>query len=275
MKIALQVYSVREDAERDFKGTLAAIKAMGYDGVEFAGLYDTKPETIRAWLDELGLEAMSAHIPVDAFLEDCAGTIAAYKTLGCTYVAIPWLDEARRPGNPGFDVLVGQLEDIGRQCADAGLTLLYHNHDFEFARLSDGRYALDAIYETIPAQYLQTEIDTCWVNVAGEDPAAYVRKYTGRAPVVHLKDFVMHGRARPEQMYALIDEKGADDAKVDAGESFDFRPVGYGVQDMKAICQASVDAGASWMVVEQDRSSERPAQEAAHMSRDYLKSIGY
>jgi len=37
--IAVQVYSVRDDASKNLYGTLKKIKAMGYDGVEFAGLY--------------------------------------------------------------------------------------------------------------------------------------------------------------------------------------------------------------------------------------------
>lgn len=38
--IAVQLYSVREDAAADLPGVLARIVDMGYDGVEFAGYYD-------------------------------------------------------------------------------------------------------------------------------------------------------------------------------------------------------------------------------------------
>ena len=94
------------------------------------------------------------------------------------------------------------FEEIGKACKAHGIQTLYHNHDFEFAKMPDGRYALDYIYDTIPADLLQTELDTCWVKVAGEDPAAYVRKYTGRSPLVHLKDF--HKEGKPANMYKLI-----------------------------------------------------------------------
>ena len=66
---------------------------------------------------------------------------------------------------------------------------LYHNHDFEFVKMPNGQYALDYIYTEIPADLLQTELDICWVKVAGEEPVDYIKKYAGRAPVVHLKDF--------------------------------------------------------------------------------------
>ena len=37
--IALQLYSIRHDCEKDLPGTLKAVARMGYDGVEFAGYY--------------------------------------------------------------------------------------------------------------------------------------------------------------------------------------------------------------------------------------------
>ena len=44
MKTALQLYSVRDEVEKDFEGTLKAVSEFGYDGVEFAGLYGKTPE---------------------------------------------------------------------------------------------------------------------------------------------------------------------------------------------------------------------------------------
>lgn len=99
------------------------------------------------------------------------------------------------------------------------MTLLYHNHDFEFTKV-DGAYALDRMYADIPAALLQTELDTCWVNVAGESPVAYLNKYAGRAPVVHLKDFVMPGK-KPAHMYELIGVD--DDGAPGEDEVFEFR----------------------------------------------------
>ena len=63
LPVAVQVYSVRDDAERDFKGTMQKIKDMGYDGVELAGLYGMKPAEVKAILEEVGLVPLSAHVP--------------------------------------------------------------------------------------------------------------------------------------------------------------------------------------------------------------------
>ena len=126
------------------------------------------------------------------------------------------------------------------------------------------------IYDSVPAEYLQTELDVCWVNVGGENPADYIRKYSGRSPVVHLKDF--YGE-KTEDMYELI---GIEDKKPKKPKGFEFRPVGSGVQDFPAILAAAEDAGATWVVVEQDKESMGlTPMESIAKSREYLKTLGY
>ena len=126
------------------------------------------------------------------------------------------------------------------------------------------------MYERVPADLLKTELDTCWVNVAGENPAAFVLKYSGRAPVVHLKDFYMPAK-KPEKMYALIGIDDSEAEQKDEADSFGFRPVGYGAQDIPAIIAASEKAGAKWLVVEQDDPSMgKTPMECAQMSIEYL-----
>jgi sugar phosphate isomerase/epimerase len=135
--------------------------------------------------------------------------------------------------------------------------------------MPDGTYGLDYMYANTTPDQLQTELDTCWVNVGGENPAEYVKKYTGRAPVVHLKDFE---GSKSEQMYELI---GIKQEKKEVENTFRFRPVGHGKQNFPAILEAAVEAGASWVVVEQDQWYDTPALECAKMSREYLKSLGW
>ena len=100
--IGVQVYSVRDHAEKDFRATLAKIKEFGYDGVEFAGLYGIDAKTVKGWLDELGLVAVSAHVALDEMLADPDKCFSDYKTLGCRYIAVPYLDTDRRPGHERF-----------------------------------------------------------------------------------------------------------------------------------------------------------------------------
>ncbi|MBQ7687822.1 MAG: sugar phosphate isomerase/epimerase [Clostridia bacterium] len=272
LPIGLQLYSVRNEMEKDFAGTLKKVADMGYKGVEFAGLFGRAPAEIRALLAENGLTAVSAHVPLADMLADMDKVLADYKEIGCGYLAIPYVDEKYRPGTPDYPETLKKIEALGKKCAENGVTLMYHNHDFEFVKV-DGKYGLDLMYETVPAEYLQTELDTCWVNVGGEDPAKYIEKYSGRTPVVHLKDFVMQGREKPKKLYDLI---GIEDASEDAAEEdFSFKPVGYGVQDMPAIIAASVASGAEWLVVEQDKPDTGNTElSAVRKSIDYLRKLG-
>ncbi len=273
IKLGYQIYSAREEAEKDLGAVCARLAEIGYDGVEFAGFYGYTAEQVSEILGRTGLAAVSSHVPYQTIVADMAGTIAFHKAIGCKYIAVPYLDEETRPGAAGFATALKNIHAFGVMCKEAGIQLLYHNHDFEFVKIS-GQYGLDFLYDAIPADALATELDTCWVNVAGEDPSAYIRKYAGRCPVVHLKDFI-GAKKEGAVLYALIQEDGSDDVKVDAQQEpdFDFRPVGYGKQNIPAIIAAGLESGADWFVVEQDRSSERPALEAAKMSCDYVRAL--
>ena len=245
---------------------------MGYDGVECAGLHGHEAGQVKNMVQDIGLIPVSAHVPLEEMLSNPDKVIGDYAEIGCRYIAIPYLVEERRPGREGFERTIRDIGMVAEVAKKFDIQLLYHNHDFEFVRVN-GEYGLDIIYKSISEELLKTEIDTCWVNVAGEDPADYIRKYSGRAPVVHLKDFVMKGKEKPKQLYELI---GIESEKQDeADEAFGFRPVGYGVQDFSAIIKASEEAGAEWLIVEQDRPAlGKTSLECAAMSREYLKKLG-
>ncbi len=267
-QIALQLYSVRDELQKDFAGTLKAVAAMGYQAVEFAGLYGHAPEEVRVLCREAGLIPLAAHVPFRDLLERTRETISAYKTIGCQYIAIPSLPEEYRPGKEGFAKLIEAVRMIGAEAARQGIILQYHNHDFEFVKL-DGEYALDVLYRSVGPEVLQTEIDTCWVRVAGVDPAEYLKKYAGREPTVHLKDYI---GSRTKNMYALI---GVDeDQKKEPEGEFEFRPLGKGLQDFPAVIRAAFEGGAEWLIVEQDAPAKGYTPlECAKISAEYLRSI--
>ena len=259
LPVGVQLYSVRGDMEADFKGTLQKVKAMGYDGVEFAGLFNNDPAQVNAWCKEIGLEPISAHVPLADMLADIDKVIADYKAVGCTYIVVPYVTEERRPGGELFLQMVEEIRAIGQKCKEAGLTLLYHNHDFEFKKLESGEYGLDYLYSNVPADLLQTELDECWV------------KYSGRSPVVHLKDYHIEGEMEGDP-YALI---GLNEGEEKKSSAFEFRPLGKGVQDVPSIIEAAHQAGSKWLIVEQDNPSMglEPMQ-CIQTSIEYLKSIG-
>ncbi|MBQ8850181.1 MAG: sugar phosphate isomerase/epimerase [Clostridia bacterium] len=269
LPVAVQVYSVREDAKADLRGTLEKIKEMGYDGVEFAGLYGNSPEDIKKMCDEIGLVPISAHVPYLDMMGAPKGILSKYATIGCKYVAVPYLTADYRPGTDCFPEVIENVKTLGAAAKELGIQLLYHNHDFEFMKLN-GKYALDILYEEVPADLLKTELDVCWVNVGGEVPAEYIKKYSGRTPVVHLKDFVGE---KSENMYELI---GIKTEAPKRPSNFELRPVGSGCQDFPSILKAAEESGAEWVVVEQDNPSMGlTPMESIAKSREYLRTLGY
>lgn len=270
LPVGLQLYSVRDDMAKDFKGTLQQVKAMGYEGVEFAGLYGHAPADIKAWCAEIGLNPISAHVPLAEMLEDIDKVIADYKTIGCQYVVVPYVTEERRPGGEKFMQMIEEIRTIGQKVKEAGMVLLYHNHDFEFAKTESGEFGLDYLYANVSADLLQTELDECWVKYAGQDPVAYLEKYSGRSPVVHLKDYYASGEQK-EDPYALI---GLNEGEKKENKAFEFRPLGYGVQDVPALVKAAKAAGSQWLIVEQDQPSlGKSALECVAMSMETMKTI--
>ena len=265
--IALQLYSVRDDMAADFYGTLKKVKEMGYDGVEFAGLYGKTAKEVKDTCNEVGLTPISAHVPFVDMMND-ENLLSVYAEIGCKYVVIPYLTEEYRPGNEKFAEVIEGAKRLGQKANELGMKLCYHNHDFEFVKL-DGEYALDILYKEVPADILQPELDTCWVNVGGENPVDYINKYADRVDVLHLKDFV---GSKSENMYALI---GIDEnEKKDTAGKFEFRPLGKGVQNFPAILAAAEKASTIWVVVEQDNPSlDLTPMECAKTSIDYLKTL--
>jgi len=249
--VALQLYTVRDFANKDLPGTLSLVKAMGYDAVELAGTYGLDTAAFKKQLDDIGLKAVSAHVGMAAFEADTAGTVAQYKALGCELVSIPSLNMEQLPGGECFEATKSLMIKVATLCKEQGMMLGYHNHAYEFKALPCGSYVLDALFNATTPDVLQAQVDTGWVLAAGQDPVSYVKKYAGRCPSVHLKDII----------------------KVD--DKFEDRPVGQGSQDIPAVTKAAKEAGADIMVVELDQAVGMTSLEAAKQSREYLKTLGY
>ena len=265
--IALQLYSVRDDMEADFAGTLKKVKSFGYDGVEFAGLFGHTAEEVKKMCADAGVTPISAHVPYDE-LKKGDETFKTYAEIGCKYIVIPWINAEYLAGGEKNAEFYENVKKFGELANKHGMKLCYHNHDFEFEKV-DGEYKIDLLYKAISPELLSTQLDTCWVNVGGENPADFVRKYNGRIEIVHLKDFA---GTKGGNMYALI---GNDESKKkEASGTFEFRPVGSGLQNFPAILEACKEVNAKWVVVEQDQPSMgKTPLECAKTSIEYLKSI--
>jgi len=243
--IALQMYTLREESVHDFAGTLKKVADLGYDGVELAGYGGLTAKVLRQLLDEYGLKAASSHIPLEDLENNLDQVIADQIILGSNYIVCPFLPPESRT-DQSYQNLIHLLDHVGEKCRTAGITLCYHNHDFELDRLADGRMALEAILDDTSPENVQAEFDIYWLAKGNEDPVDWLERYKGRTPLVHLKDMTTDH----EQFFAEIGTGGVDiDSILEKGNSNDIK----------------------WWVVEQDESRLTPF-ESIDISINYLKN---
>ncbi|MBQ4066511.1 MAG: sugar phosphate isomerase/epimerase [Clostridia bacterium] len=264
LPVALQLFSVRESIEKDVKGTLLAIKNAGYDGIETCGGYgDLTPLEFREYCDSIGLRIISAHTSTGDIIDDTEKTLELCKALGVSYLAIAAFWGDYQYGESGYAEMTKKLDCAGAYFKENGVQILYHNHEWEFKR-SEGEYVLDLIFRDFTNDNLLPEIDVCWATLGNFDAAEYLMRYSGRCPVVHLKDFHSKG----DFLYERNSFKRPED--------FSFRPVGYGRVDMPAVLDASLDIGAEWVVVEQDLPAFGLSDmECEALSRSWLRTVGW
>ena len=123
LPVGIQIYSVRDDAIADFRGTIQRLKSMGYDFVELAGLYGMEPQTVKQILDEAGMPALSAHVSYTELLENTEAVLDDYLAIGCRYVAFPNLAADICHGSPAFENTLVQMRRICEIARNKGLSL--------------------------------------------------------------------------------------------------------------------------------------------------------
>jgi sugar phosphate isomerase/epimerase len=246
--IALQLYTIRDPLAQDFEGTLAQVAKAGYRNVELAGLHNHTPQQVREVLDKLKLKAVSAHMGVDALRDKLDQAIAEAKVLGYKNLVLAWLpNDLRTP--EGYAQAAKVLEAAGQKAADAGLTVCYHNHDFEFAKLADGTRGWDVLFGKTNPKLVKSEMDLYWVAFAGQDPLKLVQQFSGRLPLLHIKDMA-------------------------AGPERKMTEVGTGVIDYKAIAAAAPACGVKTFVIEQDGNwTGSPLESAKTSLANFKKAL--
>lgn len=245
--LGLQVWTVRNQLEQDTPGTLRAIKAAGYAQIELMRTLNAGDFVPHA--RELGLGITSAFIDWSSLVQpgatspaDLDRTLAIARELKLRYLVFGYIAKGQRETIAQMKGHAAAANAFGRRCRDAGVTLCYHHHAFEFAPLDDGRTTgWDVLLGDCDPALVQLELDTFWLAIAGLDPVRTLHDLRGRVAQVHLKDLAA-GTPR------LLDE-GAIPPEA-------FRELGAGRLDLPAILAACVETGVAQCHVEQDQSPD-------------------
>lgn len=263
--IGLQLYTVRNDIDKDLPATLKHVSAIGYKEVELYSFFGKKAGEVRKLLEHAGLNSVSAHFPAASLGDKLDESIASAKELGLKFMVCPFPGtDPNRPrekgkGAPGGFTLddwkwnADLFNKAGEKINAAGLVFAYHNHHMEFEKFGD-ESALDVILSRTDPKFVKLEVDCGWVKVAGGDPAEFITKHGDRVDLLHIKD-IKPGFA-PTTRFGRVP----------------FTELGRGSIDWPKVFEAAKKAGVQRYYVEQD-TTERPPLEAIKISYDYLSGL--
>ncbi|HEY1370732.1 MAG TPA: sugar phosphate isomerase/epimerase [Gaiellaceae bacterium] len=221
---------MRRSSAEDFRGTLGDVARLGFEAVELFDLHGHAAENVRGWLDELGLVVCSRHTRLEAIESDLDSLAAEAETLGVRRLVVAWIEPPATEADA--DAVHRRLASAAAAAGERGLELGFHNHDAEVRPLDGGRTFLDGLPPDV-----FTELDLGWIWWAGLDPLALLERFSGRSPLVHVKDF----RNRDERSYCAVGD-GA---------------VGY-----EQVAPAAVKSGAEWLLIEFDEPDRSELEDA-------------
>jgi sugar phosphate isomerase/epimerase len=184
-KVGVQLYSVRELCKNDLVGTLKAIKAIGYEGVEFAGYYGKSAKELRQMLDDIGLLACGTHTGLATIGPDqLAATIEFNQELGNKYLIVPGM---KGPDAQAWINLARQFSAAAETAKRSGMFVGYHNHQHEFKDKFDGKCKWEIFFDNTTPDVCQ-QLDVGHVVSAGDDPVYWLKKYPNRSRTLHAKE---------------------------------------------------------------------------------------
>lgn len=240
-KTGLQLYSIKEISEKDFFNAIKLTADCGYDGIEFAGFFDTPAGELKKYMDENGLEACGSHTGISQLEEEFNGTVEYNLEIGNKYIVIPWIPEEMCSSQDAWLNTAEKMNLLNQKLKEKRMRLGYHNHAFEFKKF-EGKYGYDILAENTDSDII-LEIDTFWVAYPGENVLEYVTKYNDRLDLLHIKDI----------------SDGRESIEIGSG-NIDFKPI------VKAAYKTD------WFIVEQEHFNI-PMEESIRISCEYLKGI--
>ena len=269
--IGLELYTVGAELDKDYDGTLRQIAAIGYKEIETGVSPKRKAGDVKKSLQDAGLNCQSLHMGFGGIDE----AIPYAHELGAKYViSSVMLPKDPDPGKNDFKVILAQLSsltgddfkriavrcnEIGEKVKKAGLQFGYHNHNFEFKPLADGKIGYDTVLRETDPTLVKFELDCGWMAAAGHDPAAYLTKNPKRYRLLHIKDF--HPTEKPS--VALDESERPKPAELGRGH-IDYKPI------FAAAAKTEVEL---YYVEQEPPFVATPAMEAIKIDYDYLHAM--
>ena len=280
-RIGIQLMMLKEHVqEQGITPVLERVKETGFEVVEVSQIPMTEENVsgMEEARESLGIEvaAISAKTSAPAGSEeltlekDFELHVEHARRLGTSMIRIGMMPMSALRSQESFDAFAAEADGYAQRLAAEGISLSYHNHHVEFAKLG-GEMLLDQLRRKAP--HLRYEIDCHWVQRGGRDPERTLKDFAGVLDLVHLKDF----RIAMPPAEVLDPASGDREAfgRYWQGEIVQFAEVGEGTLDWEPVIEQALASGAQHLLIEQDRTYERDIWESLAISRAHLVSLGY
>ena len=252
-RIGAQLFTVRDfmKTNADFEETIKKIRDIGYEIVQVSGS-PLKAKDMKEILDAYGMKCVVTHRAFPDFLKDLDEVIEYNQILGCDSCGIGMMPEATLRTLDAVDRFIDDMNACAEKLYENGMVFAYHNHNIEFVKY-EGETVMDRMLRKSDPAKVKFITDSYWLQLGGQNPAAFIKAHPERAFYVHFKDL----RLDPETPFVP-----------------EFAEIGEGTLDFKAITEACDEAGVRFALVEQDQCRRDPF-ESLKMSYNYLKTLGF
>ena len=287
--LGIQLYTLRQPLAKDFQGTLATLHKIGYGEVETAGLLNQSAPSFRAALEAAGLSAPSGHIfpnsaqpllfkmasgqmsaddawaQIDASLSldrmeaTLADMFEQAHVMGYQYLVLASMDPKLLESMAGIEQVCKAFRRAGELCHQHGLKFAWHPHLKDWG-IVEGKRAAEHILDNTDPNRVFVELDFFWASMVNVDVPRFLRRYTGRVHLGHIKD-VAKGVVIPPQGF-----KDFPEVKDEY-----FEDVGHGALDYGTWIPLARETGMRHLFVERDYSPD-PLKSAAR-SYEALRKI--
>lgn len=252
MIYGVQLYMVRRQADKDFAGTMTAIRTIGYRQIElYAMAYSRPAAELRSIIADAGLGVVSGHFDYSDF----EPKIEYARELGLKYMVCPMVPQPLWSSLAGFREAAANFNRWARLVKQAGMTFVFHYHDYEF-RPQEHSNGFAALMKATDPALVKLEVDVYWLTQAGQDPMAFLKEHKNRIELCHMKDRIA----------------GAPTGYLLDASAQHFTELGRGVIAWRSLLAQAHKQGIVYAYVDQDETN-LPVLETLKVSYDYLKSI--
>ena len=250
-QFGIQLYTLRDAMPKDPKGVIKKLSEFGYKQIEgYEGdqglFWNMGNVDFKKYLDDLGIKMVSAHCNIKEDFETKVGQAAE---IGMDYLICPYIGPQKSMDD--WKKVCDLFNSCGEICKKAGIRFAYHNHAYTFKAFT-GMIPHDFLMDNTDPDVVDHEMDIYWVVTGGADPKEYLKKYSNRFRLCHVKDR-MKGVAADEHSASCV--------------------LGTGIIDYPSVLKVAKENGMKYFIVEQERYDNSTPMKSAEAGAEYLKKL--